>query len=614
MKKCFVVALVGLFCASTAFAGSRLTAAKTKTPVLSANKASLTSGNALSATARPVMNVSKTAAKARIPKDQPVNYVTVGDRDPNNPCTLYAAGANSSYYFPQTAANVTAAVDDVRAVNTCLNDNVCLIRFTYFIAGGGTNTTNMSISFWRNDGTDPDCSTNVPTGPVFTLAGLPGGFTTINATFPTPLPTTGPLPLWIGFGFSNAGAGMIICGTAPTVGSSTRIGFYSPEPPPCGFGTFGSTGTTRDDFQFTLIGEGFPVLRWVLDRLPVGCKGVPYSAGLGLAGGLPPYSVTVNGTLPAGLSVNSSTGDLSGTPTECGIWKFDLVAVDSDSPASTITCPVKLGIECVTVKDLFPNESPTGSGRSSQDFETVNDAFDDWVADDFAVTEDCTISSVSFYYFNNAGLPEAPQWRLSFYNDNAGCPTPNQPAAPLYQITPLGTDQNVFVSPNASPVGLDMVTIFLPDPGLPLSPGTYHAGLQAIAPFGTHGQYYVGATDPNLPLCMSESCWINPGNGFGAGATSWTPGTAVFGTAADLSMRIKKAMAMGGGCCPCDVNCDGFIDGDDIAPFVGLLVGGGSGCSPCAGDINGDTFVDGDDIAPFVAALVGGGCPTGVCP
>lgn len=611
MKKCFVVALVGLFCTSTAFAGSRLTASKTKTPSLSASKHSLASGTALSTTARPAMNVSNAAAKARIPKDQPMNYLTIGDRDPNNPCTLYSAGANSNYYFPQTAGNVTAAVDDVRATGTCLNDNVCLIRFSYFTPGGGTNTSNMSISFWRNDGTNPDCSTNVPTGPVYTLSGLPGGLQTINATFPTPLPTTGPLPLWIGFGFSIPGAGMIITGAPPVVGSSTRVGFYSPEPPPCAFATFGSTGTTRDDFQFTLIGEGFPVLRWVKDYLLVGCKDVPYADGLGVAGGAPPYTVTVNGTLPAGISVNSGTGDLTGTPTECGIWKFDLVVVDSDAPPSTVTCPVKLGIECETVKDLLPMEDPDGSSFGSQDFEAVNNAFDDYVADDFSVSEDCTISSVSFYYLSSLGL-EVPQWRLSFYNDAAGCPAQQQPGANLHEETPLGTDQNVFWSPGASPIGLDMVTIFLSSP-LALSAGTYHVGLQAIAPFGTHGQYYVTTTDPNLPLCLTECCWTNPGNGFGTGQTTWGPGLAVFGVSSDLAMRIKK-LPTGGGCCPCDVNCDGFIDGDDIAPFVSLLVSGPPGCSPCAGDVNDDTLIDGDDIAPFVSALVSGICPNGTCP
>lgn len=54
----------------------------------------------------------------------------------------------------------------------------------------------------------------------------------------------------------------------------------------------------------------------------------------------------------------------------------------------------------------------------------------------------------------------------------------------------------------------------------------------------------------------------------------------------------------------CDTNCDGSINGFDIAGFVDAL-GGAPGCSPCSGDANGDGSVNGFDIAPFVACLNG---------
>lgn len=53
------------------------------------------------------------------------------------------------------------------------------------------------------------------------------------------------------------------------------------------------------------------------DPLPAGTVGTAYSFTLTATGGVPPYSfVTTAGfTLPAGLSLNSSTGVISGTPT-----------------------------------------------------------------------------------------------------------------------------------------------------------------------------------------------------------------------------------------------------------------------------------------------------------
>lgn len=57
-------------------------------------------------------------------------------------------------------------------------------------------------------------------------------------------------------------------------------------------------------------------------------------------------------------------------------------------------------------------------------------------------------------------------------------------------------------------------------------------------------------------------------------------------------------------CEPCDANCDGTIDAQDIEAFVELLMHPGvPACSFCAGDVNGDGSVDGFDIEPFVKCL-----------
>ena len=51
------------------------------------------------------------------------------------------------------------------------------------------------------------------------------------------------------------------------------------------------------------------------DPLPNGTVGTAYSYTLTAVGGKPPYTFLIaSGSLPAGLSLNSSTGVISGTP------------------------------------------------------------------------------------------------------------------------------------------------------------------------------------------------------------------------------------------------------------------------------------------------------------
>lgn len=57
-------------------------------------------------------------------------------------------------------------------------------------------------------------------------------------------------------------------------------------------------------------------------------------------------------------------------------------------------------------------------------------------------------------------------------------------------------------------------------------------------------------------------------------------------------------------CSPCDVNCDGSINGLDVQAFVDVVIGGGIPCSACGGDANGDTLVDYGDVADFIECLM----------
>ena len=78
--------------------------------------------------------------------------------------------------------------------------------------------------------------------------------------------------------------------------------------------------------------------------LPAGITGQPYSATLAATGGTGPYTWSISsGSLPSGLTLNSSTGVISGTPTGGPGPVYFTVKV-TDSLSSTATQPLSITI------------------------------------------------------------------------------------------------------------------------------------------------------------------------------------------------------------------------------------------------------------------------------
>ena len=69
--------------------------------------------------------------------------------------------------------------------------------------------------------------------------------------------------------------------------------------------------------------------------LPSATASGTYSQTIGVTGGVGPYMFTSSGTLPGGVSLNASTGQLSGTPTVPGTFSFSITATDSTGAAVT---------------------------------------------------------------------------------------------------------------------------------------------------------------------------------------------------------------------------------------------------------------------------------------
>ncbi len=117
-----------------------------------------------------------------------------------------------------------------------------------------------------------------------------------------------------------------------TLNGATLIGT------PTSSGVFAFTVQVTDSISvsatkaFTInIAPGLTIVSGSGPTLPPGVVGGPYSDTLSATGGTAPYTFSVTGgALPAGLTLSSS-GTISGTPTQGGTFTFTIQAADSNS-------------------------------------------------------------------------------------------------------------------------------------------------------------------------------------------------------------------------------------------------------------------------------------------
>ena len=97
------------------------------------------------------------------------------------------------------------------------------------------------------------------------------------------------------------------------------------------------------------------------NRLPLN---VPFSGIAAATGGIPPYTwALTGGTLPTGLTLNTSTGEVSGTPTVLGSYTFTITVTDSaPTPQSTWTVGTIAVTKPLGRNDTVANATPIGNG------------------------------------------------------------------------------------------------------------------------------------------------------------------------------------------------------------------------------------------------------------
>jgi uncharacterized repeat protein (TIGR03803 family) len=96
--------------------------------------------------------------------------------------------------------------------------------------------------------------------------------------------------------------------------------------------TYGLTcGGVESGTATVAVGDALSLLI-TISSLPTAYVGIPYSASIGVSGGVQPYKFSITaGSLPDGLTLNTSTGLISGAPTQAAASNFTVQVQDSNS-------------------------------------------------------------------------------------------------------------------------------------------------------------------------------------------------------------------------------------------------------------------------------------------
>ncbi|HXD09568.1 MAG TPA: Ig domain-containing protein, partial [Anaerolineales bacterium] len=123
------------------------------------------------------------------------------------------------------------------------------------------------------------------------------------------------------------------------------------------FGTPTGTGLSTFDLRVTDAVGSFQIKQFTIRvieitspvSLPAGTTGTPYSYTLTQSGAGTPLWALADGTLPDGLTLNSLTGEISGTPTTAGTSIFTLTLLD----AGNEICSKAFDLEIVAAVGLL---------------------------------------------------------------------------------------------------------------------------------------------------------------------------------------------------------------------------------------------------------------------
>jgi putative Ig domain-containing protein len=163
----------------------------------------------------------------------------------------------------------------------------------------------------------------------------------------------------------NASSGQII-GTPTATANATALTFTVAD-------SSSPAQTKSVNLSLTVVGAGPAPLKITTTSLPNGQVGTSYSTALAASGGTTPYTwVLTSGTLPASLTLNASSGAITGTPAAAASSvALTFTVTDSSSPAQSSSVYLSLTIAAAGTSPLSITTTSLPNGQVGTSYSTT---------------------------------------------------------------------------------------------------------------------------------------------------------------------------------------------------------------------------------------------------
>ncbi|MGH9842706.1 MAG: putative Ig domain-containing protein, partial [Blastocatellia bacterium] len=120
---------------------------------------------------------------------------------------------------------------------------------------------------------------------------------------------------------------------------------------------------TISDSAYVFAGAACPAITLNPAALPNGTAGSPYNQSITASGGAGPYNYAVSsGTLPAGLTLDPTTGSLSGLPAAAGTFNFTVTATGGNLCPGSRDYALVIACRTINVTPANPTLPPAEAG------------------------------------------------------------------------------------------------------------------------------------------------------------------------------------------------------------------------------------------------------------